>query len=111
MVILDLRALVEACTHMQDGVIAVVQPHAGEHEVGAIAFFEVEHVAVEFFDGREVCLRAADVEVQKALEEFRGGASCGYGRCGGVGHDVLLAVEVERAFCAVRARRSSRVII
>src|SRR5690606_2477617 len=75
--VLDERALREARADVDDGVVAVVEPDAAELEIGAGAGLQAQHVAVELLDGGQILFRAADVEMQKAFEEFHGASPPG----------------------------------
>src|SRR3972149_1213420 len=61
-------ALRKACRHMDDGILAVVEPYAAELEIGPIALLQPEHVAIEPLDRGQIALRAADVEMQETSE-------------------------------------------
>src|SRR5262245_30206209 len=64
--VLDERIFREPGSYVDDGIVAVIEPDSGEHEVGAVTGLQAKHIAVKFLDRGKIALRAADVEMQKS---------------------------------------------
>ncbi len=60
------RACRKTPAHVDDGIVAVVQPQAVERKVGTRPDCQAKHFAVKFFDRGQIALRAAYVDVLKA---------------------------------------------